>query len=59
MSDAPRADEEYEPTEIDPDAPIDTVPREPQRPIDATDADWLDQEREVPLDDDEGDALAE
>jgi hypothetical protein len=52
MTDESRIDEEYEPVDIDPDDPIETVPREVHPPVDVDPADWLDQERDVPLDDD-------
>jgi hypothetical protein len=52
MTNESRIDEEYEPADTDPDDPIETVPREPHPPLDADKADWLDQERDVPLEDD-------
>lgn len=53
--DESRPDEEYEPEEIDPDNPVETTPADgtPPPPPDADRADWLDQHREVPLDDDD------
>jgi hypothetical protein len=57
MTDESRIDEEYEPTDIDPDDPISTLPgvgAEP--PVEADRADWVDQHRDVPedLDDEAG-----
>jgi hypothetical protein len=55
MTDESRIDEEYEPEGIDPDDPIETVPRKPHPPDDVNPADWLDQEREEPLEDERAD----
>jgi hypothetical protein len=49
-----RPDEEYEPDEVDPDNVIASKPStEVDPPVEADRADWADQHREVPLDDDD------
>ena len=53
MSDESRIDEEYEPVDIDPDDPIAASPEPQEPPVDADPADWLDQQRDVPVDDDD------
>jgi hypothetical protein len=56
MSDESRPDEEYEPEDADPDRPIAVPATDPTPPLDADPADWLDQQRDVPVDDDDRDA---
>jgi hypothetical protein len=56
MSDESPIDEEYEPADIDPDAPIAASPARAEPPVDADPADWMDQLREVPVDDEDHDA---
>jgi len=53
MTDESRIDEEYEPEDVDPDHPIDVLPEEVESPVEANPADWLDQHREVPVEDEE------
>lgn len=55
MSDESRIDEEYEPADIDPDAPLASSPDAVEPPVDADPADWIDQHREVPVDDEDRD----
>jgi len=56
MTDESRIDEEYEPADVDPDHPIDALPeKEEEPPVEADPADWLDQQREVPVEDEERD----
>jgi len=55
MTDESRPDEEYEPADVDPDDPIETMSREPRRPTEADPADWLDQERDAPQEDERDD----
>ena len=52
MSDESRIDEEYEPVDIDPDNPIASAPEVIEPPVDADPLDWMDQHRDVPIDDD-------
>jgi hypothetical protein len=55
--DESRPDEEYEPEDKDPDAPIASKPEvDGAPPVEAPAPDWLDQQREVPLEDEEPDA---
>lgn len=54
MNDESPIDEEYEPVDIDPDAPIAALPgAATEPPVEADPADWLDQNRAVSEDPDD------
>ncbi len=54
MNHEPPIDDEYEPADIDPDAPISTASDGiPDPPVEADPADWMDQHRVVSEDDDD------
>jgi hypothetical protein len=53
MTDESPLEDEYEPSDIDPDNPIASLPDKHELPVEADPADWADQQRVVPGDVDE------